>query len=297
MNKNAKTRWALIIKLLSIVGGLYAMFLLSGFKFSLRDFFTVIAVILLGLIFTLTITFAVLGSMRLFRKLYPIKANDHLEVSTNEVNTYLKHYKTATGVLILGWLIGGFLSYQVLIWLAEKWFQIFPGVFMAPIERGYWGLPATFIGLLFGCLFSTIVIKLFLRDQYKRFEGFFDYSWGFNSKKAGQLIAYAYLLLIMILIYVGLASYTRFTEEGVYTHRAYSITEEYHPYGDVTNVEERIRQEKDSSDHIFVIDFSDGKQWQTTSIKDKAIPENFSAIMNYVSEKSGHAYKQVTITE
>lgn len=153
--------------------------------------------------------------------------------------------------------------------------------------------PSIFLGFLFGALFSTIILKIFVGSEYDNYVNYFSKAWGFNTNRAMKLVVYAYFLLIFALTYIGLSSYTRFSVDGIYIHKPYLLAEEYHPYDEVVKVDEIVRKEKRSSDHIFNIEFSDGRRWISTSIKNDAVPENFPEIMNFVAEKSGKIYNQI----
>jgi hypothetical protein len=284
--------------LLAVAGGIFSVALLTDFKFSLSGALKSIGVLLISCLFPLIIMLCVLGAFWLFRKYFPVQMEGRIEVAVSETNKYTKYSRVSIGLMFLGWPIGGIIAYILLAWFSQKWYGLFRGIFIAPIDKAFWIGPSIFIGLLFGVLFSILISRVVFKTEYPIFENYFNQASGFDSKKAMKIILSGYLILIFALMYVGLFSYTRFTQNGIYVHKPYLLVEEYHSYYEVIKIEETIRKGQQSTDHIFDIEFSDGKSWRTTSFEENEIPENFPLIMNYVANKSGKPYsKQILLDE
>ncbi len=161
------------------------------------------------------------------------------------------------------------------------------------MEEIYWSIPAFFAGGLYGYLISSLMLRIILRQRIKSYWKHFEISWEFDTKKFFRLMIFLCILLIGVFIYIGLATYTRFTEDGIYFHRAYQVEEEFYPYTQVEKIEEQIRTQKSASSHTFLIQFSDGRQWKPMTVNGGAIPESYPLIMELVSRKSGRPVYQV----
>lgn len=269
--------------------------MLTGINITSLDILKSIGEAILSGLFPLVIILGIFGSFILFRKFFPIQEVSPVVINVQKANKYGKCYLLSTGLLFLGWPIGGITTYNFLVWLSDKWFSLFNGNYVAPIEKAYWIGPSLFVGLLFGALFSTFILKIFLQNEYTSFINFFNSAWGFNSIKVMKLVVYGYLLLILVLIYIGLSSFTRFTEEGIYIHKPYLLAEEYHSYSQVVRIEEIVRKEKRSSDHTFTIEFIDGKRWSTIAVKDDEVLGIIPQIMNFVAKKSGKNFEKLIL--
>ena len=139
-----------------------------------------------------------------------------------------------------------------------------------------------------------LVLKIFLRDQYKAYVKYSEISWNFNSQKFIQWVIFVACCLVILFVYVGLASYTRFTEEGIYFHRANQLSEEFYLYSQVIKIEEKIFRQKTFDDrHRFLIQLMDGRQWSPMAVGNQ-VPDKYWRIVGFVSENSGVA---ITTTE
>lgn len=212
-------------------------------------------------------------------------------------NSTFEFYRMLSGILIpLGGLVGGILSYKALIWLSKLWLRQLSGVFIVTFEEIFWSIPALLIGILFGSLFSSIVFRIILRDQYKLYINRYDLGLGINAKKLARSMIFVCIILILLSSYVNLVSYTRFTEEGIYIHRAYQFSEQQYLYSEVEKIEEQIRMQKDSSHYTFLITFTDGRKWQPMSVEDSYLSQNYARILEFVSQKSGRPLNQIKTT-
>lgn len=250
--------------------------------------------LLLPIGLTLLIPLSILGIIALFKKLFPVNQQP-IKYGDKEQKEYVKIYWLANLLFYLGWLIGGILSYIVLSWFSVLWTNIIKTVYMASLDKAFWAGPAMFLGILFGWLFSSVTLKSWNKQKYQNTQMFYDASWQLNSLKAGKVILAIYLFGILGMVYVGLTSYTRFTEDGVYTHRSFSRSPEYHSYQDITRVEEVVKVNSRSEDHNFLVQFSDGRQWRTTAYKPNQIPPHFVEMMEFVANKSQLEFIQTTI--
>ena len=251
-----------------------------------------IGTVLLVRLSLVVIILSIWGSFILFQKYFPTSKEEYPETEKPHPREFANYQLMAVKLFFLGWPIGGLLSYWILSWLAGLWYRTIPGIYVAAMETVYWAVPSMFLGLLFGCVFASLVLNIKLGKKYALFNKFYDDQMGFNSSKSWKFMVSIYLFLFLGLIYYGLSTYTRFTETGIYIHRSYQFTEEYHRYEEVTNVEELIRVGESSTDHNFIIDFSDGRQWRTSSFKHESIPQNLPQIMGFVCIKSGLEYQR-----
>lgn len=291
-----KSTRATILQLLLFLVSLVFIYFAFGknFLFGYIGFVFGSAFLVLGAIFIGVVAF--FRIKHLLQKLYPIQETDPSETHALEVSSYKKYSLILEILITVGTPIGAFLSYKLMVWLSKLRVQLLTGIFVVPVQEWYWIIPAIFIGLLFGILIGLIGMKIILRgDRYKSFIKYLEIlSLGMDSKKLLGLIIISFFLLNSILIFVGLTTYTRVTEEGIYTHRASQLSEEFHPYTQVAKIEEQIRTQKTSMEHLFRIQFTDGRQWEPVLAEgDNDIPESYPPIMKFISQKSGQPFIQV----
>jgi hypothetical protein len=288
MKKSAKST---ILNSLLLILSLGITYLIFGQK----TFFGYVGSVLIGLGAVVISVVGYYGIKQLLLTSYPIQEPDPSEAYALETSSY-KVYELIFEILItIGWAIGVFFSYKLLVWLSIERLKLIPGVFIVPIGDGIWLLPSILIGALFGILIAVVGIRIILRNRYKSFIMYLEiFSLKMNSKKLLQWIVISFFVINTIFVYCFLASYTRFTEDGIHTHRAVQLTEEFHPYTQVAKVEELIRKNTYETSHEFLIQFYDGHQWRlSTGFGSYEIPEIYSRIMKYVSQKSGQPYLQL----
>jgi hypothetical protein len=288
------TRSTIIQSLLFIVS-LGLIYLIYGQKVFLGyigiwvgSVFGVIAATLIGMVGYFWIK-------QFFQTHYPIQEPDPSEAYALEISSY-KVYELIFEILItIGLAIGGFLSYKLLVWLSIEWLKLIPGVYVVPIGDGIWLIPSILMGALLGILIAPLGMKIILRNRYKSFIMYLElFNWNMNSKKLLQWIVIGFLIINSILVYCFLASYTRFTEEGIFIHRANPFSEEFHSYTQISKIEDQFRTVNSETTHKYIIQFADGYQWSRSStISDNNPPDSYLQIIKFVSEKSGKPYNQV----
>lgn len=234
------------------------------------------------------------GLKRLLQKLLPAAEPKQDESYTLGISTFRRFQFISELTLTIASPIGGIFSYNLLNWLAVKWCELLPGAAVFGITEFYWAAPSLVLGFLFGCFIVWLVLKIFLRDQYKAYIKYFEIDWNFDSQKFFNFLVVVGVVLAGLLMYVGFATYTRFTEEGIYFHRASQFSEAFYPYIQVVKVEEIINRQRSLQDrHSFVVQFVDGREWSSMTF-DNNIPDKYWFAMGLVSQKSG---KTITIVE
>ncbi len=123
---------------------------------------------------TLLIPISILGIMFLFHKLFPLSQQEPIQLGEEEQNDYAKIYLSGTFLFFLGWPIGGILSYFVLSWFSDLWGSTIKAVYLAPLDRAFWSGPAMFLGILFGGLFSSVILNLWNKQKYQNTQRIYE---------------------------------------------------------------------------------------------------------------------------
>lgn len=201
---------------------------------------------------------------------------------------FLKWYARGTGLLFAGWLIFGYLSFLFLRAFGDWYYSnLIKGIIVEPADPAMWGIVALFLGIYISMLAVGWLLKISLRDNYEKFKNYYDYRMGFDNKKAGLTIGLLYAVLIFGVIFINLTLYARFTETEIAIRRPYWINEQVHSYSDITSIQQITTVHRKSDGNIFVINFSDGTSWKSTSYDTGDIPQYYPAILDLASSKSG----------
>lgn len=198
-----------------------------------------------------------------------------------------------TGLFFVGWPIGVMFSLWLINGFAAWYFLQLPAVYVAPIDNSYWWIVAMFAGAVFGSIFSILIVKALLKSRYEVLSGHYDQAMGFDNQKVGKLILAGAFLLLSAMMFVGLNSYTRFTEEGIRTRRPDSLPEEFHAYDEIVAVRQVIRTNQSREDQVFIIEYADGKFWRSAPVESSRVPANYLSIMEYVAHQSGQELVRV----
>ena len=143
MSKRAKTILKNVILL--FLFGLVWYFLLGPKLFwdfcrSILIFLGVPAICVLGY----------LGFKQLLPKLLPAEEPNPGETYHLGIRTYKRFSFIADLIVTIGFPIGGYLSYIILIYLSNKWYETLTGVIVFGIAEIYWALPSLILAVCQG---------------------------------------------------------------------------------------------------------------------------------------------------
>jgi hypothetical protein len=241
-------------------------------------------------LFIILATYLLMG---LFRSILPA-TNDaparSLEVGSGED---AKWHLIGTGLFFVGWPVGTILSSWLINSLVAWYFRQLPAIYVAPIDTSYWWITAVFTGMTFGMMLSILIVKGMLKSRYEVLSWHYDQAMGFDNQKVGKLILGGACLFIAAMMFVGLSSYTRFTEDGIHTRRPFALREEYHAYDEIVAIRQVVRADRSREDQIFIIEYADGAYWRTAPVESQKVPANYLPIMEYVARKSGKEFVQI----
>lgn len=200
---------------------------------------------------------------------------------------FQKWYWRGTGLLFVGSIVFGYITYLLLKAFGSWYYSnLIEGVIVEPADSAMWGLVALFLGIYLSMLAINLLMKYFLGENYEKQKAYYDFRMGFNNKKAGVAIGLLYAVIVIGLIFINLTLYTRFTETEIAIHRPYWITEHIHSYTEIRSIQKITTVNRKSEGNVFVIEFSDGTSWKTTSYHTGEIPTYYPAILELASSKS-----------
>jgi hypothetical protein len=263
---------------------------------SIVDILILIAILVLPAAFPLLIILGIYPLILLFRHFLPARKVAPIGKSEIDPGEVSKWHGIGIILTFIGWPIGTILLSWLMNGLAAWYFHQLPAVYVAPIEKFYWFIPALFAGLLFSGMLSNLIIKGWFKSKHEKLSAYYDQMMGFDNQKVNNLIIVGSLFLISAMMFFGLNSYTRFTEEGIHTRRPYSLREEFHAYDEVVAVRQLIRANRPREDQIFMIEYADGAYWRSDPIESHRVPDSYIPIMEYVAHKSSQEFMQIVET-
>jgi hypothetical protein len=231
---------------------------------------------------------AIYGFIIYWKKQYPSTAKPPAKEDTEQLESeFSKLYLRSTGLWFVGWGIFGCATYFLLKAFGNWYYSnLIHGVIVEPPDNALWAIVALFLGIYISMITVNLLIKNQLGNEYEKHKNYYDFRMGFNNKKAGRAIGLLYATIVFGLIFINLTLYTRFTEAEIAIHRPYWITEHIHSYSEISSIQKITTVHQDSEDNFFVIEFSDGTSWRTSSYHTGKIPSYYPAILELASRKS-----------
>lgn len=260
----------------------------SGKDHTINGFFSEVGKIAAILGFPALFLTAMLGVTAYWKKQNPPTVEPPAKEDIPQLESeFLKWYSRGTGFLFAGWIIFGYATYLLLKAFGDWYYSnMISGVIVEPADPALWGIVALFLGIYVSMLAVNLVLIISLGKNYDKLRVYYDFRMGFNNKKAGVAIGLLYAVIVIGLIFINLTLYTRFTETEIAIHRPYWITEHVHSYTEITSIQKITTVNRKSEGNIFVIEFSDGTSWKTTSYHTGEIPAYYPAILELASSKS-----------
>jgi hypothetical protein len=263
---------------------------------SIIDILIQIGASILPVVAALLVPFGTYLVILLFRRLLPVTRPAPASDTDAEPEDASKWYWIGSGLFFVGWPVGTILSFLFISSLVGWYFRQLPAIYVAPIDNSHWWLTALFTGMVSGMMLSILIVKGILKSRYELLSWHYDQTIGFDNQKAGKLMFAGAFLFLAAMMFVGLSTYTRFTEEGIHTRRSSSLREEFHPYNEVVAVRQVIRADRPREDQIFIVEYVDGTYWRSAPVASGSVPANYLSIMEYVAHKSGQPFVQVVET-
>ncbi len=231
--------------------------------------------------------------IRLFRRIFPARKIVPVVDPGITPEGAGKWQLIGTGLFFVGWPVGVMFSLWLINGFVAWYFLQLPAVYVAPIDTAYWWIVAMCAGAVFGSIFSILIVKAMLKSRYEVLSGHYDQAMGFDNQKVGKLILTGAFLFVSAMMFIGLNSYTRFTEEGIHTRRPDALPEEFHAYDEVVAVRQIIRANQPRQDQVFIIEYANGTYWRSSPVESNRVPANYLSIMEYVARQSGQELVRV----
>jgi hypothetical protein len=234
--------------------------------------------------------------MDLLRKFFLYTPSSNLPEPPEPLLNFQTWYMNAAGLWFLGWAVSGFLSFKVLSTIANIYHAPAEGICLIPIDEAYWAMPAIFGGMVLAIPFSCSILKLLLRDRYVAFLRLCEKSSRINNK-ANWFLCYWVTIGVLISIYLGLNTYTRFSELGIAIHPYFGLQEETYSYTGVRSLElvaVPLRTRTSSPQSYYKIVLGNGSEWKTSIFDPGSIPPLYTEAMQFVASRT---HKDIQLTQ
>jgi hypothetical protein len=290
---------AVLLALLVLAGGLANLGTLPGS--SLPPGVRTAGVILFGLLAAGLSIFAISGAVHLFSRWFPVAHAYELTYTQADWGDFRRLSRLSAVVYLSIAVPLTLLLRLALLLLARGYAGLLPAKLVIQVSPDFWTIPAIFSGLFLALIFTYLLYRWRMKNRFPRYLAFHNQRFGFDQRKAGQVVVAFGLLFSLGLVIIGLNLYVRVSPEGLVINRFFGLVEERYTYTDVTHIEEQASGSAASSDQptqrSFVIQFQDGRQWRSSTYRARLVPPSTLAALHYIAQQSGIHLKKITANQ
>lgn len=298
MHNTTRTRQILMGVLLSLSAGLLVLLWLSPpLAKVLPQLGKLAGLVVVGLLAIAALVWGIQGAQRLLARWFPVAPGYELTYTLAHQRTFQREYRFITLLYFLLTPLIGYLAYLALADLAGLYYRLIPAVYLMPVERAFWAIPAIFLGISLSGIPIWFFNQWRLKERFPRLLAFFNQQYRYDQRKAGLAFTTGGLVICLALVLTGLNLYVRLTPELLAGNRFFGLVEKTYRYDQITRLEEHIRVDADNPDrvvaHWFLVGFADGKQWQKGTFGGQPVPPVYRQALEYASRRSGQPVETV----
>jgi len=211
---------------------------------------------------------------RFFAKLFPYTPRDSTEQQLPFPKLQKKYAKWELAAVIPLFSFGflsGYLIYIGLLWMLPYPVpQSGSNHYVMLPDKAFFMLPALFLGIFAGGMLTDLLYRILLGKRYAEYTLYGNLKFGVDGWRVVKILALIIIIPSVLLTFLAMGCYARFTDDQIITNRFWGIGEESRFYKQISRIKS-VQMIKAPNGNIVenpyhVLHFDDGSIWSTRNV-------------------------------